>query len=483
MTMTAPHAPSLLDAPPGQLTDDAPAETLDVVDPSTGASVGSVPVATVEQVDAAVTAARRAARDWARTSPADRADLLKAAGRRLREQVEQIAELQSREGGKPLGDSRGGVLAGISALEQYAELGPLHRGYALQGGWLATDVMTWEPRGVCAVITPWNDPVAIVLQAVSAALAAGNTVVLKPSERTPLSCHRVAEVLREDLPPGVLQVLHGDGRTAAPLAAHPEVDVVYFVGSSTTARSIARGCAETGAHAVLEGGGKDACIVDAGVDPVWAAGQVALGAFANAGQICTSVERVYVHESLAPAFLDALVAEAGSRVLGAWDDDSATMGPIVDERQRAVVVDHVSSAFAAGAELLAGGEVPDGDGAFYPPTVLVGCTDDMAVMSEETFGPVAAVQVVRSFDDALRRAARSTYGLAATVLSADQEHVQRAVRELPVGTVKVNAVFGGAPGGAATPGRGSGQGLGYGPELLDELSRVKVVHWEPAPTA
>jgi acyl-CoA reductase-like NAD-dependent aldehyde dehydrogenase len=482
MTMTAPHTPALLDVPPSHLTDDVPADTVDVVDPSTGAVVGSVPVATVEQVDAAVTAARRAARDWARTSPADRAGLLKAAGRRLRAQVEQLAELQSREGGKPLADSRGGVLAGISALEQYAELGPLHRGYSLQGGWLASDVMTWEPRGVCAVLTPWNDPVAIVLQAVSAALAAGNTVVLKPSERTPLSCHRVAELLREDLPPGVLQVLHGDGRAGAPLAAHPDVDVVYFVGSSTAARSIARSCAETGAHAVLEGGGKDACLVDAGVDPVWAAGQVALGAFANAGQICTSVERVYVHESLAPAFLDALVAEAGSRVLGAWDDDRATMGPMVDQRQRAVVVDHVERAVAAGAQLLAGGEVPGGDGAFYPPTVLVGCTDDMAVMSEETFGPVAAVQVMSSFDDALQRAARSSYGLAATVLSADQEHVQRAVRELPVGTVKVNAVFGGAPGGAATPGRGSGQGLGYGPELLDELSRVKVVHWAPAPT-
>jgi succinate-semialdehyde dehydrogenase/glutarate-semialdehyde dehydrogenase len=456
--------------------------TLDVHDPCTGELVGSVRIGTTEQVDEAVEAARCAAPHWARTSPADRAALLKQAGRRLREEVDALAELQSREGGKPLGDSRGGVLAGLGALEQYAELGPLHRGYALQGGWLSTDVMSWEPRGVCVVLTPWNDPVAIALQAISAALVVGNTVVFKPSERTPLSGQRIAEVLCEVLPPDVMQVLHGGGRTGAPLAAHPDVDVVYFVGSSDTARSIAVGCAQSGAHAVLEGGGKDPCLVDAGVDPVWAAGQVALGAFANAGQICTSVERVYVHEQLAPALLDALVAEAGERVLGSWDSPATTMGPMVDRRQRAVVDRQVRGALAAGAKLLAGGEVPDGPGAFYPPTVLTECTEDMAVMSQETFGPLAAVQVVDSFEQALHCASRSTYGLAATVLSVDQGHVQRAVRELPVGTVKVNAVFGGAPGGAAHPGRGSGQGLGYGPELLDELSRAKVVHWEPAPT-
>ena len=136
-----------------------------------------------------------------------------------------------------------------------------------------------------------------------------------------------------------------------------------------------------------------------------------------------------------------------------------------------------------GAQVLAGGATPEGAGAWYPPTVLVGCTDDMTVMRDETFGPVAAVRVVSSFDEGLAAAARSSYGLAATVLTPSMEHAQRAARELPVGTVKVNAVFGGAPGGAATPGRGSGQGLGYGPELLDELSRVKVVHWEPAPPA
>lgn len=278
----------------------------------------------------------------------------------------------------------------------------------------------------------------------------------------------------------MLQLLHGDGRTGAPLVAHPDVDVVYHVGSSVTGRSIAVAAAQTGAHAVLEGGGKDACLVDAGVDPSWAAEQVALGAFANAGQICVSVERVYVHEDVAEPFLAALVERARSRVAGTWDDPSTTLGPLVDRRQRDVVERHVRQAAEAGAQVLAGGRVPEGPGAFYPATVLAGCTDAMDVMREETFGPVAAVRVVGSFDEALTAAARSDYGLAATVLTPSLEHAQRAVRDLPVGTVKVNAVFGGAPGGAAHPHRGSGQGLGYGPELLDELAQLKVVHWEPA---
>jgi succinate-semialdehyde dehydrogenase/glutarate-semialdehyde dehydrogenase len=449
-----------------------PDDLLEVRDPRDDSLVGRIPVAGAAEVEAAVGGAAKAAAGWARTSPGDRSAVLKAAARALRDAADEVAELCSREGGKPLADARGGVDAGIGTLEQYAELAPLHRGRALQGSWGATDVMRWEPRGVVAVLTPWNDPVAITLQGVGAALAAGNAVVFKPSERTPLCCARVAEVLAGHLPDGVLQVLHGDGRTGAALAAHPDVDVVYHVGSSGTGASIREATARTGAHAVLEGGGKDPCVVDAGVDPVWAAEQVALGAFANAGQICVSVERVYVHTDVAQAFLAALVEQA----------QGFEIGPLVDRRQRDVVDAHVQAALGDGAQALAGGAVPDGPGAWYPPTVLVGCTDDMAVMQEETFGPVAAVRVVGSFDEALSAAARSSYGLAATVLTPSMEHAQRAARELPVGTVKVNAVFGGAPGGSATPGRGTGQGFGYGPELLDELSRCKVVHWEAAPT-
>jgi succinate-semialdehyde dehydrogenase/glutarate-semialdehyde dehydrogenase len=342
--------------------------------------------------------------------------------------------------------------------------------------------MVFEPRGVVVIVTPWNDPVAIAAQNIAAALVAGNTVVFKPSERTPLSGLALAEAF-DDLPPGVLNVVLGDGELGRALVDDPRVDAVIHVGSTATGRRIAAACTRTGAKALLENGGKDAMIVDAGVDPAWAARQAASGSFANAGQICTSVERIYVHADVAERFLTGLVAAARSLRVGPGLDPATTMGPLVDVRQRDAVHAHVSAAVAAGARVLTGGEVPDGPGSFYPPTVLVDVTDDMAVMSEETFGPVAAVAVVSSYDEALTRAATSAYGLAATVLTASQQHAQRAWRELPVGTVKINAVWGGAPGGAAQPRRGSGDGFGYGPELLDELSRVKVVHYQPCPPA
>jgi succinate-semialdehyde dehydrogenase/glutarate-semialdehyde dehydrogenase len=456
-------------------------DVLEVRDPATGQPVGVVPAGCADDAGAAVAAAGKAAPEWARTAPAERAALLKGAARRLRARGEELAVLQTREGGKPIGDSRGGVEAGIEAIEQYAELGPLHRGRALQGGWGATDFMVFEPRGVAVVLTPWNDPVAIAAQHLAANLAVGNVVVLKPSERTPLCGDLLAEIVAAELPPGVLNVVHGDARGGRPLAAHPGVDVVVHVGSVATGREIAATCATTGAKPLLELGGKDALVVDAGVDPQWAAVQAALGAFANAGQICTSVERIYVCGDIAADFVTALVAEARRRVVGPGLDPATTMGPLVDRRQRDVVAGHVAAAVARGARVEHGGEVPGGPGAFYPPTVLTGCTEDMAVMAEETFGPVAAVAVVDSFEEGLRRANASAYGLAATVLTRDMAHAQEAWRTLRAGTVKVNAVFGGAPGGAATPQRGSGTGFGYGPELLDELTFTKVVHVEPAP--
>lgn len=457
--------------------------TFDITDPATGKLVGTVPVAGPDQVARALAAAAKAREGWARTPPGDRGAWLAGAAARVRAAADELAELTTQEMGKPIGDARGGVLAGAGTLAQYAELGPLHRGRALQGGWGATDLMVAQPRGVVAVIVPWNDPVAIACGLVGAALVTGNVVVLKPSERATHVAVRLAEILVEDLPAGVLSVVCGDGSTGALLAGSEGVDVIAHVGSTATGRAIAAEAARTSAKVLLENGGVDPLIVDAGVDPRWAAAQAALGAFANAGQICTSVERIYVHQDVAAEFLAALTERAGAMVQGPGAADGTTLGPLVDTRLRDVVHGHVSSAVAAGAEVLAGGQVPDGPGAFYPATVLTGCTDDMDVMREETFGPVAAVRVVESFDEALAAACSSAYGLAASVLTADMEHAQRAWRELPVGTVKVNAVFGGAPGGAAQPRGASGSGFGYGPELLDELTTVKVVHISPAQTA
>ncbi|MDP9399350.1 MAG: aldehyde dehydrogenase family protein, partial [Actinomycetota bacterium] len=421
--------------------------------------------------------------EWAHTAPAERGARVARAAARVLAAADELAELTTREMGKPLADARGGVEAGAGTLAQYAELGPLHRGRSLAGSWDATDLMVFEPRGVVAVLTPWNDPVAVPCGLLGAALVTGNSVVFKPSERSPHTGVLLARLLAEELPPGVLNVVCGDAETGAALAADPDVALIAHVGSTAAGRAIAAAAAVTGAKVLLENGGKDPLLVDAGVDPGWAADQAALGAFANAGQICTSVERIYVHSSLAEPFVAALVERARGLRQGSGLDPATALGPLVDSRARDAVHAHVEQAVAQGARVLCGGQPGPGPGAFYPATVLVDCTNDMAVMREETFGPVAPVRVVGSFEEGLRAAgAGSGYGLAATVLTADLAHAQQAWRELPAGTVKVNAVFGGAPGGAAEPRGASGSGFGYGPELLDEMTTTKVVHLTVAPT-
>jgi acyl-CoA reductase-like NAD-dependent aldehyde dehydrogenase len=454
----------------------APARRLTILDPCDGSLVGELECAPRAAVEAAVGSARKAARDWSRTAAAERAAMVHAAAAQVADAADRLAALTVREMGKPLDDARGGVDAGVSTLRQYAELGPLHRGRSLQGSWDATDLMVPGPRGVVAVITPWNDPVAVPCGLIGAALVTGNTVVFKPSERTPHTGLELARLLAHELPTGVLEVVVGDGSAGAWLSEDEEIDLVAHVGSTAAGRAIAAAAARTGAAVLLENGGNDPMIVDSDVDPEWAAEQAALGAFANAGQICTSVERIYVVAEVAEPFLEALTLRAEALTTGPGSDPSTQLGPLVDERMRQAVHAQVSEAVAAGARVHTGGVVPQGTGTFYPATVLSGCTPGMSVMREETFGPVAPVRVLPDFDATLDAARQDRYGLAAVVLTASMEHTQRAWRELPVGTVKVNAAFGGAPGGAAHPRGASGSGFGYGPELLDEMTVTKVVH-------
>ncbi|PTL74849.1 aldehyde dehydrogenase [Rathayibacter caricis DSM 15933] len=442
--------------------------TIDTATPADSATADDAPRSTTDTATAAVARARAAFPGWAATPPAERGALLRAAAHRVAEREEELAALNTDETGKPAGDALGGVRAGVDTLLQYAELGPLHRGKSLRGGALNVDLALPHPRGVVLALTPWNDPVAVAAGMLGAAIVSGDVVVHKPSERSPGTGALFTRILAEALPEGVLTLVEGDGAVGDALARTEGVAVLAHVGSTATGRALARVAAVTGAHVILENGGNDALVVDADVDPVWAAEQAALGAFANAGQICTSVERIYVHHAVADAFTAALVAEA----------DRWSAGPLprlVDARMRDAVHEHVTEALESGARALIGGE--PGDGTFYPATVLADCTDEMLVMTEETFGPVAPIVVVDDFDEALLRAAASPYGLAATVLTADMEHAHRAAAALPVGTVKINAVFGGAPGGSAQPRGTSGSGFGYGPELLDEMTTTTVVHF------
>lgn len=430
-------------------------------------------------VSDAVARARAAFPRWRRTAPAERAAHLRQAALAVRAAADELGDLLCATTGRLLGEARESARVAADLLDEAAVTG-LAGGRALAGAPGGFDLVRTEPRGVVGAITPWNDPYPAAAGLLAAALATGNTVVHKPSERSAAPGARLTELVSACLPDGVLELAEGGAGAGEALAAHPQVDLVAHIGSSAAGASVRAATAVRGAASITENGGKDALLVDAGVDPRWAAEQVAVGAFTNAGQLCTSVERVYLHADVADAVLGELVRLAEELVVGDPSDPRSTMAPLVDERALATVDGHVQDAVRRGARLLTGGHALPVAPAAYAPTVLVDCTDDMLVMTEETFGPVAAVAVVGSWDEGLRRAGEGRYGLSATVLTDDSRHALEAVDALDVGTVKVNAVFGGAPGGSADPRRASGQRPGYGPDLLREMVVLKAVHWEPA---
>ncbi len=456
------------------------ARTLPTTDPATGEPGPDVVCSTDAEVDAAVGRADAARSGWRRTDPSARAGALRAAAAAVRAGADDLGEQLTAATGRLLGQARDSARVAAEILEEAAVTGVLDAGRNLAGAAGAVDVVRREPRGLVAVITPWNDPFPAAAGLLAAALVTGNTVVHKPSERCAAAGAAMADLVAAHLPEGVLEVLSGDGAVGERIVADPRVHVVAQVGSTATGRRIAAVAGGRGARALVENGGKDPIVVDAGVDPAWAAAQVAAGAFTNTGQLCTSVERVYLHADVAAAVTDELVALARGLVVADPRDGASQLGPLVDERQLAVVEAHVDGALAAGATALAGGARLDRPGSWYPATVLTGCTQEMAVMAEETFGPVAAITVVASFAEGLALAGSGAYGLAATVLTPSMEHALQAAAELEVGTVKVNAVWGGAPGGSADPRRASGSGRGYGPDLLGELTALKAVHVEPA---
>ena len=465
----------------GQIVPAEGARKLTTNNPATGQPGAVLIAATEEEVTAAVAAADVARRPWRHTPPAERAAALRSAARAIRADADYLGDVLCASTGRLLGEARGSAEVAADLLEEAAVTGLLDAGRTLAGDPAAVDAVRREPRGVVAVLTPWNDPYPAAAGLLAAALVMGNTVVHKPSERSAAPGWELGRRISECLPDGVLNVLTGDGAVGAAVAADRRVHVVAQVGSTATGRHIAAAVGARGGRVLLENGGKDPILVDADVNPRWAAQQIATGAFTNAGQLCTSVERVYLHRNVADAVLSELLAIAENIVVGDPTDAGTGLGPMVDERQLQVVAEQVNAAVRAGAQCHTGGARLDRAGSWYPPTVLTGCTPEMAVLTEETFGPVAAITVVDDFVEGLRLAGAGAYGLAATVLTPRMDHALRAADDLEVGTVKVNAVFGGAPGGSADPRRDSGSGPGFGPALLGELSALKAVHIESAP--
>jgi len=453
----------------GRGDTSAPGGVWSVTDPATGTVTGDFPVADSEIVDRAVRAAAAAAPGWWALGWEGRARLILQVADRIAAAASDLAVLESREMGKPVAmaceDIEGSVevvRAAARAAEAFFAAEPARGG------------LRRRPYGVAALVTPWNYPVCQVTDILGCLLAAGNTVVIKPSEKAPLAVAALGPLL-ECLPPGVVSIVLGDGTTGAALVEHPLVGLIHFTGSVATGRKVG---ATAGARLVpcfLELGGKDALVVDCDVDVAEAAQIAAEGGWVNTGQVCTSVERVYVHRDVADAFLAELTRQAANWRVGAGSDPESRMGPLVDAEQRDHVDRQVIQARLAGAEVLIGGEPLPGPGFFYPPTVIVGAPDDCSLMTEETFGPVIAVRVVESFEEGVRLANTGAYGLTAAALTNDPEHVEIATG-LDAGAVTINGGGDGPQDAPFEPARDSGLGrVRFGPGALDSFTRPYVV--------
>lgn len=465
----------------GKWEDSRGDALLDVVNPATEEVIARSPAGSGEDADRAVASAVGAQPAWAALPVAERVARVSEWADIVAAHAEELAEIECREMGKPTGMGRTFIDGAVAGLREAAAR-------ALSYGFEETvghpdggeTRLLRHPLGATAVITPWNFPVPMVLGALGPLLAAGNTVVVKPSERSPLSTARLFELL--PLPEGVVNLVLGDVRAGAPLAEHEQIQLVHFTGSVATGRKVGAGAGKLLHRSVLELGGKDPVVVDAGVDPVTTAAAVAFGAFINTGQICTSMERIYVHQDVADEFIAALVEAAGTYALGDGHDEGTVLGPLADERQRDTVRRHVADAVERGATVRTSGTEPQGKGFFYPATVLTGVDESMLVMNEETFGPLAPVAVVSSFEEGLERASRSRFGLAATVYTDDPDHAVAAAR-IPAGVVWVNQWQGGGPERVYEPARESGMGATGADSAYDAATRPASVHIAGRPTS
>jgi len=460
------------------------------VNPATGEVLREIECVGEGAVDAAVARARVAQAAWNELGLRRRIDVLRDFQRKLHARKAEIAAVITREAGKPLVEA---LITEVLVVLDAARFLIDHAWRLLQDepvphGNLATKLkrgwLVREPQGVIGIISPWNYPFSIPATETLAALVAGNAVVLKPSELTPLAALELASLLHAaGVPEDVFQVVIGEGPAGAALLRSP-IDKLVFTGSVATGKRIAIAAAERLLPVVLELGGKDPMLLldDANVDV--ASSAAVWGAFVNAGQACLSVERCYVHRSLYESFAQACAEKTKQLRVGNGMDSNTDVGPMIREQQVRIVESHVEDAKARGARVLAGGtRLPELGANFYAPTVLAGVTHDMRIMREETFGPVLPVMACDHDDDAVRLANDSEYGLAASIWTRDSKRGERLARRIHAGTVMVNDViscFGisEAPhGGVKASGLGSTHG-GFG---LDEMVRVKYLDVDRMP--
>jgi len=458
------------------------------VNPATLEELGRFPVDSPSKVSAAVARARAAQPQWGALSFRNRARYILKVRRALYERQNEIINIISDETGKPPFEALSTELFPVADLMTHfatkSEKILRDERFTLAVFRNKRSAISYEPLGVVGIISPWNFPFAIPTGEVVMALMAGNAVVLKPSELTPLVGDAIKRLFAgAGFPEGVFEVVQGDGSTGAALV-DSAVDKIFFTGSVRTGKRIAEAAAKRLLPVVLELGGKDPMIVceDAPFErtvkgAVW-------GAFANCGQVCASVERLYVVEPIAGKFISSVVDEVKKLRQGPPSGCTTDIGPLINENQLNTVTDHVADAVARGARVLTGGRRRDDlEGFFFEPTVLVDVNSSMKVMTEETFGPVLPIMVVKDEEEAIREANNSRFGLLASVWTKDNERGRRIARRIDAGTVVVNdALY--THGAAQTPWFGvkeSGLGVTHGTAGLHEFVRMKHVNWDLMP--
>ncbi len=471
--------------PPAGLTIDGDAvdtvDQIEVIDPASEKVVGIAPDASRDDVEHAVDAAARAFRGWASDSDI-RTAALRETAKRVRDAAAELGRLTTREQGKPLAAAVGEAQAVAQFFDDLADVRP-ERELVRDDGINVAHVQR-RPIGVVAAITPWNAALYVMAMKIAPALAAGNTVVVKPAPETPLATLRFGELVRDVYPPGVVNVITGQEHAGPWLTADPQVRLVSFTGSIATGRRIASAAGTDLKRLVLELGGNDPAIVldDA---PVGDALLDALfwNVFGNAGQVCSGIKRLYVHRSVFEAVVEGLAQRARAVRVGPGLEPGTEMGPLTTAAQRARVAGLVDDAVVAGAELVVGGHVIDGPGYFYEPTVVTADRDDVALVAEEQFGPAIPILAFDTDDEAVARANLGEYGLGGSVWTRDFDRGARMAAALETGMGWVNSHKGADPtlpfGGAKNSGIGVERGR-WGMDCLTEVHSISGVRWDLA---
>jgi betaine-aldehyde dehydrogenase len=424
----------------GSFTDSASGETEEIVNPATGEAIAEAPLSGAEDVDRAVAAARRAFDGWAAATPGERADMLLALADAIEEHADEIADLEAADAGKPRKAFREDEIPFMTDnLRFFAGAGRNLEGKA-SGEYVEgrTSLIRREPVGVVGQITPWNYPLMMAVWKIGPALAAGNTIVLKPAETTPLSTLTLAKLAGEILPKGVFNVLTGHGEPAgAAIVTHPDIAMVSLTGSPGTGKWIAGAAADTLKKVHLELGGKAPVIVFDDVEMETAMEAIAGAGYYNAGQDCTAATRVLASNRVYDDVVSGLAGEAKGLVIGDTVDEETTLGPLNSSRQRERVEGFVERK-PDHAELVTGGSEPDRPGFYYEPTVIAGLEQDDEMIQDEIFGPVITVQRFEDEAKAIEWGNGTRYGLSASVWTRDVGRAHRVANALRFGAVWIN---------------------------------------------